>query len=96
MLEEQDIKRVVGQALAEDHGSGDLTTAALIPKGTRCRGVIVAKEKGVVAGLSVAKAVFASLDLRIIFQSQVEDGNRITNVADAFPNPNQDRPISRH
>jgi nicotinate-nucleotide pyrophosphorylase (carboxylating) len=42
---------VVKQALAEDVGTGDVTSAATVPEGSRGRGRIVQKQPGVVFGL---------------------------------------------
>ena len=47
--------------LAEDVGSGDVTTLALVDEDTTCKAVVLAKEPGVVCGLEVATAVFAEL-----------------------------------
>ena len=52
---------LVRRALAEDVGSGDVTTAATVPPGVRGRGVLLAKAPMVVAGLDVARAVFAAV-----------------------------------
>ena len=47
--------------LAEDVGSGDVTTVALIDEDVICKAVVLAKEPGVVCGLEAATAVFAEL-----------------------------------
>jgi nicotinate-nucleotide pyrophosphorylase (carboxylating) len=44
---------IVAQALAEDIGTGDVTSAATVPEGARGRARIVQKEPGVVYGLGV-------------------------------------------
>ena len=51
---------VIRRALAEDVGSGDVTTRATIRPEARGRGVLLAKAPIVVAGLDVARAVFAA------------------------------------
>ena len=43
--------------LAEDVGSGDVTTSALIDEDQTCKAVVLAKETGVICGLDVAAAV---------------------------------------
>jgi nicotinate-nucleotide pyrophosphorylase (carboxylating) len=53
---------VVARALAEDVGTGDVTTRATVPPGTRARARITQKEPGVVFGLQAAERVVASLD----------------------------------
>jgi nicotinate-nucleotide pyrophosphorylase (carboxylating) len=49
---------VVARALAEDVGSGDVTTAATVPAGARGVATITQKAPGVVFGLDVAEAAF--------------------------------------
>jgi nicotinate-nucleotide pyrophosphorylase (carboxylating) len=46
------LEAIVEQALAEDVGTGDVTSAATVPKGVRARARIVQKEAGVVFGLA--------------------------------------------
>ena len=53
---------VIGRALAEDLGAGDLTTRAVVPKSAQARARIEQRAPGVVAGLGVAQAVFERLD----------------------------------
>jgi nicotinate-nucleotide pyrophosphorylase (carboxylating) len=47
-LTPEDIDRVVSAALAEDVGSGDATTLALVPADARCRAELLLEEPGVV------------------------------------------------
>jgi len=61
-------------ALAEDIGTGDITTEYLVSRDSRGRGIIVAKEDLVLAGLDIAKTVFLRLDPGIHLQSDYEDG----------------------
>jgi nicotinate-nucleotide pyrophosphorylase (carboxylating) len=53
---------LIARALAEDLGSGDLTTRAVVPEGARGRARIEQKEPGVLAGIGVARAVFEHVD----------------------------------
>lgn len=68
------IESVVKAALAEDIGSGDITTLLTIPEQARVTGSIKAKAEGVLAGVEVACAVFAALDSRLQFEAAIEDG----------------------
>ena len=60
--------------LAEDLGRGDVTTAAIVPEGTRARGSLLARSPTVVAGLDVARAVFLFLDADLEWREQVPEG----------------------
>jgi len=71
------VEDLVRLALAEDIGTGDVTTTAVIPPSMRASGRIVAKQAGVVAGLPVVRMVFAALDSGIVFEPLVKDGDRI-------------------
>jgi nicotinate-nucleotide pyrophosphorylase (carboxylating) len=53
---------LIERALAEDLGSGDITAAAVVPKGARARARIEQRAPGVLAGLGVAEAVFRRVD----------------------------------
>lgn len=54
----EDITTLVAAALAEDLGSGDVTTDATVPADAGARARIVQKETGVVFGLDVAAEAF--------------------------------------
>jgi nicotinate-nucleotide pyrophosphorylase (carboxylating) len=49
----EEIEELVGRALAEDLGEGDVTSEATVPEEARARARIVQKEPGVVYGLAV-------------------------------------------
>ena len=65
---------LIERALAEDLGSGDLTSRAVLPEGSRARGTIVQKAPGVVAGIDVARAVFERADPSIAFEAVAPEG----------------------
>jgi quinolinate synthase len=68
---------IIRRALAEDIGSGDATSAWTLPHDLHLRGRIRAKASGVVAGLDVARKVFAAVDRRVHFHSLASDGHEI-------------------
>lgn len=49
----EEIEELVGRALAEDVGEGDITSEATVPEEARARARIVQKQPGVVYGLAV-------------------------------------------
>lgn len=63
-LERLALRRQLEAWLQEDIGTGDVTTAYTIPAGHQSRGIIHAKEAGMIAGLPVAEAVFEVVDPR--------------------------------
>lgn len=73
----QKIQRLIKTALAEDLGPGDITTNLIIPQGLKGEGIIIAKEKGVISGLTVAKSVFKQIDPKLVFKSFIQDGTEV-------------------
>jgi len=71
------IDALITAALAEDIGAGDVTTDAVIPMDMTCRGKVVCKEDGVVAGLSIAKRVFQLVEERMQFDAKTTDGEKV-------------------
>lgn len=83
------IKKVISSALAEDIGSGDITTNSIIKKDVNAKACFIAKEDGVVAGLEIAKMVFTEFGGKIIWKSFVKDGEHVkkgTVIAEAIAN----------
>jgi nicotinate-nucleotide pyrophosphorylase (carboxylating) len=79
-LTQEDIERVVTAALAEDVGSGDATTLALVPEDARCRAELVLEEPGVVCGVPVVAAVFRMLDREVRVEAKLEEGTAVSAV----------------
>jgi nicotinate-nucleotide pyrophosphorylase (carboxylating) len=52
-MSDEGLEQLVARALAEDVGTGDVTSAAAVPEGARGRARIVQKQPGVVFGLGV-------------------------------------------
>jgi nicotinate-nucleotide pyrophosphorylase (carboxylating) len=77
MIDEQ-IKAIVQRALAEDVGSGDVTSQWILPPEMRVRGCFLAKAQGVLAGLEVVRQVFRQVDERIAFQARMKDGDSLS------------------
>lgn len=75
----QDIEKIIQFALAEDLGEwGDLTSNLLLTPSERGRGIIIAKEEGIIAGLSVAQKVFEKVDAKIKFSNFVNEGEKVS------------------
>jgi nicotinate-nucleotide pyrophosphorylase (carboxylating) len=68
------ISEVVGRALAEDVGDGDVTTLATVPETARAQATITQKAPGIVFGLELAEETFRSLDPEIELERLVEEG----------------------
>jgi len=62
------------RALAEDVGSGDVTTEAVVPEAARGEAVVVARKPLVACGLGVAEAVFATVDPTLVVERTWDEG----------------------
>jgi nicotinate-nucleotide pyrophosphorylase (carboxylating) len=78
-LDAEEIRRAVRLALAEDIGSGDVTTLATVPEQAEAVAVMRTREPVVVAGLAFAEAAFAELSAQIQIQRQAEDGQHLAS-----------------
>jgi nicotinate-nucleotide pyrophosphorylase (carboxylating) len=77
MLDMRSIDAFRDLALAEDLGSGDITTLCTVPEGRRVRGRYTAREPGIVCGLPVVKRIFEKLDGGIVLTPLVEEGAEV-------------------
>ncbi len=75
--DEPEIQRVIAAALAEDVGTGDLTSETVIPAELSFRGVMAAREPMVVAGLEIARKVFAAVAPQMRWTAHAGEGEMI-------------------
>lgn len=76
-LNHQHLKRQIADWLEEDIGNGDVTTMTTIPAERMAKGIIHAKESGLIAGLPVAQLVFAVVDPALQFRTLAGEGTAI-------------------
>ncbi len=69
-----DAAPLIDMALAEDGWDRDVTSQATVPAEASGEALIVARESGVAAGLSVAEAVFQRVDPELAVEIRAEDG----------------------
>ena len=74
---DQNIRDLIPHALAEDLGSGDVTSEATIRPESVSMAVMLAKQDLVLAGINVAATVFHHLDPDIRFTPFVKDGDHV-------------------
>ncbi len=73
-LKPDDYLPLIKAALAEDIGSGDATTLALVSENSCASAVMVARDPLVMAGVDLALAAFQEVDERVEFGIEVLDG----------------------
>lgn len=76
-MENRDIDPIIEAALKEDMPRGDVTSDSVVPEGSRSSAVLLAKEKGVLAGMPVAKRVFQKIDTSVRFMHELQDGSML-------------------
>jgi nicotinate-nucleotide pyrophosphorylase (carboxylating) len=74
---EEQMDAAIAMAWREDIGSGDVTSAACIPHEAREKAGFLVKGSGVIAGLAVAKRVFAFGAPDVEFTTVASDGDRV-------------------
>ncbi|HZO89726.1 MAG TPA: carboxylating nicotinate-nucleotide diphosphorylase [Chthonomonadaceae bacterium] len=72
-----DVEEIVRRALAEDIGTGDVTTLLTVPEEAQARAVMWAKAEGIVAGLPVVAEVYRQVDPTLTVEFAVADGSRV-------------------
>jgi nicotinate-nucleotide pyrophosphorylase (carboxylating) len=70
----EELEALVARALAEDIGSGDVTTQATVEADARGRALITQKAPGVIYGLRAAEAAFALLDPDTRVERLIDEG----------------------
>ena len=70
---------MIARALAEDVGSGDVTTDAIVPADLRGSADVVVREAGVICGLDQAFAVLLELDPEARMERLADDGDLVSS-----------------
>jgi nicotinate-nucleotide pyrophosphorylase (carboxylating) len=68
------IRNFIQKALEEDVGEGDFTTLATIPENVFGEANLYVKEKGILAGVSIAKEIFQFIDPKSVVEIYIPDG----------------------
>jgi len=76
-LKQDGLNHLVKTALQEDGAFNDLTSIATVVSDRRARGTLVARERGVIAGIPLALEAFRLLDPKVTIRVDQEDGARV-------------------
>ena len=71
------IDRLIDLSFAEDIGDGDHTTLCCIPEDAMGKSHLLIKEDGILAGVEIAKEVFARFDLTMVVEVLINDGAKV-------------------
>lgn len=69
-----DVDDFIRRALVEDVGDGDHTTLSTIPAEAMGKARLLVKQEGILAGMEVARKVFAQVDSALTFAPVLHDG----------------------
>jgi len=84
-MNEQDlIESLLNNAFAEDIDDGDHTTLSCIPPSAQGKAKLIIKEKGVLAGVEIARRVFHKFDPEIKMEVFIQDGTEVNPGDIAF------------
>jgi len=78
------LDKFIADALLEDIGNGDHTTLACIPESAQGKAVLLVKQSGILAGITVASRVFAAFDPSLSIDIKMRDGHKINPGDKAF------------
>ena len=73
------LDKIILDAIREDLGDGDHSTLAVIPEGKTGKARLIAKENGIIAGLSLAEIVYGKFNKEIFVEFYFKDGDKIKN-----------------
>lgn len=76
-IKDELIDRLIDLAFAEDIGDGDHTTLSSIPADAMGKNMLLIKEDGVLAGVEMAKRIFARFDETLQVEVLIEDGAEV-------------------
>lgn len=71
------IDRLIDLSFAEDIGDGDHTTLCCIPEDAMGKSHLLIKEDGILAGVEIAKEVFARFDPTMVVEVLINDGAKV-------------------
>lgn len=72
---------LIDLALAEDIGSGDVTSTYFIPKDRKARAFMAVRHRGVVSGIELAARVFEKVDPILDVEILINDGSQVSEGA---------------
>lgn len=76
-MQDQLITNAIKEAFKEDIGDGDHSSLACVPKSAIGTAKLLVKDKGILAGVEIAKKVFQLYDSKIEFSQKMNDGDKI-------------------
>ena len=76
-LTDDTIRQFIENAFREDVGDGDHSTLASVPKTATKSAKVLFKDKGIAAGMEMAKFIFNQFDPRVKLDFKINDGDEV-------------------
>ncbi|PIX06677.1 MAG: nicotinate-nucleotide diphosphorylase (carboxylating) [Flavobacteriales bacterium CG_4_8_14_3_um_filter_35_10] len=76
-MQSKALKTLVDMAIAEDLGTGDITSEAIISNQIMVKAFLIAKAPGIIAGLPLADFIFSTIDKNCHFKALVKEGAHV-------------------
>lgn len=77
IIQSNSVKILVDMAIAEDLGTGDITSEAIISNQITVKAFLIAKAPGIIAGLPLADFIFSTIDKNCRFKALVKEGAHV-------------------
>lgn len=77
IIQSKALKTLVDMAIAEDLGTGDITSEAIISNQIMVKAFLIAKAPGIIAGLPLADFIFSIIDKNCHFKALVKEGAHV-------------------
>ena len=81
---QDELQRIISNALREDVGPGDYSSLACIPNPARGKAKLLVKENGIIAGVAFAKMIFEYVDSDLQIETFIEDGMPVNKGDEVF------------
>ncbi len=77
MINEQELRQFIKNALHEDVREGDHSSLAAIDKDTQGKARLLVKDNGILCGIDVAKAIFYAVDTNLTMDIHIPEGSTV-------------------
>ena len=81
---QDELQRIISNAIREDVGPGDYSSLACIPNLARGKAKLLVKENGIIAGVAFAKMIFEYVDSDLQIETFVQDGMPVKKGDEVF------------
>ena len=81
---QDELQRIISNAIREDVGPGDYSSLACIPNFARGKAKLLVKENGIIAGVAFAKMIFEYVDSDLQIETFIQDGMPVKKGDEVF------------